>query len=68
MKTIKLSGDFTWGNTLHELFTKMEDAKSELDAITNSVGYGSETYYEALNHLKAAKAEHAAHLKSRLKL
>lgn len=65
MKTIKLSGNFEWGERLSELFQTMEDARLGLEATVESDGHGSAEYFEALKQFKEAKAEHEAHRDSR---
>ena len=43
MTTIKLTGDFSRGQRMAELFAEMEDAKATLDAIVAAGEYGSDT-------------------------
>ena len=59
MTTIKLTGDFSRGQLMAELFTEMESAKATLDAIVAAGDHGSEEYHEALKAFKSAQAEHA---------
>ena len=59
MTTIKLTGDFSRGQRMADLFAEMEDAKATLDAIVTAGDHGSEEYHEALKAFKVAKAEHA---------
>ena len=59
MTTIKLTGDFSRGQRMADLFAEMEDAKATLDAIVAAGDHGSEEYHEALKAFKSAQAEHA---------
>ena len=59
MTTIKLTGDFSRGRRMAELFAEMEDTKAALDAIVAAGDHGSEEYHEALKAFKVAQAEHA---------
>jgi hypothetical protein len=59
MTTIKLTGDFSRGQLMAELFSEMEDAKATLDAIVAAGDHGSEEYHDALKAFKAAQAAHS---------
>jgi len=59
MTTIKLTGDFSRGQRMADLFAEMEDAKATLDAIVAAGDHGSDEYHEALKAFKSAQAEHA---------
>ena len=59
MTTIKLTGDFSRGQLMAELFSEMEAAKATLDAIVAAGDHGSEEYHDALKAFKATQAEHA---------
>ena len=59
MTTIKLTGDFSRGQRMADLFAEMEDAKATLDAVVADGEHGSEEYHEALKAFNVAKAEHA---------
>lgn len=61
MRTIKLTGDFTRGKILHDLFQEVEDAKVALECAEGDYGHGSEEWHEAKRALDAAIAAHAAH-------
>lgn len=54
MTTIKLTGDFSRGRRMAELFAEMEDTKAALDAIVAASDHGSEEYHEVLKAFKVA--------------